>query len=102
MEDAGRTFRLWYFLSSDSPAPDQFRSLAAQGAIYDNPVAAYRSQGISAWATEEIARAMGARPRVNRGRWRFLAALDLTTDGVGVRIERTGKQVGHFTVFGKP
>jgi hypothetical protein len=102
MEDTGRTIRLWYFLQSDSPTPDQFRSLAAQGATYDNPVAAYRSQGISTWATELIARSKGMHPRVNRGRWHFLAALDLTTDGIAVRIERTGKQVGHFTVFGDP
>ncbi|MGI8856135.1 MAG: hypothetical protein ACR2JW_10305 [Thermomicrobiales bacterium] len=102
MEDAGRIIRLWYFLSSNLPSPDQFRSLAAQGAIYDNPVATYRSQGISAWATEDIARSMGTRPRVNRGRWQFLAALDLATDGIAIRIERTGKQVGHFTVFGEP
>lgn len=54
------------------------------------------------WATEDIARTMGTRPRVNRGRWLFLAALDVPTDGVAARIERTGKQIGHFTVFGDP
>lgn len=102
MEDVGRTIRLWYFLRSDPSTPDQFRSLAAQGAMYDSPVATYRSQGLSVWATERIARARGTQPRVNRGRWHFLAALDLTTDGIAVRIERTGKQVGHFTVFGDP
>ncbi len=102
MQDAGRTIRLWYFLHSDLLTPDQFRSLAAQGMHYDNPVAAYRSQGISTWAAENIARARGTQPRVNRGRWQFLAALDLATDGIAVRIERTGKQVGHFTVFGDP
>ncbi|MHB8647933.1 MAG: hypothetical protein ACYDAR_19300 [Thermomicrobiales bacterium] len=93
---------MWYFLYSDLPTPDQFRSLAAQGVLYDSPVAAYRSQGISAWATEDTARAKGTRSRVNRGRWEFLAALDLTTDGIAIRIERTGKQVGHFTVFADP
>ncbi len=102
VEDAGRTIRLWYFLNRDVPTPDQFRSLAAQGMRYDNPVAAYRSQGISTWATEGIARIRGMHPRVNRGRWLFLAALDLATDGTAFRIERTGKQIGHFTVFGDP
>lgn len=102
VQDAGRTIRLWYFLYSNPPTPDQFRSLAAQGATYDNPVAAYRSQGISTWATVDIARAKGTRPRVNQGRWQFLAALDLTTDGIAIRIERTGKQAGHFTIFADP
>jgi len=38
----------------------------------------------------------------NRGRWQYIAGLDLVTDGKRIRIERTGGNTGHFTVFADP
>lgn len=54
------------------------------------------------WATERIARTNGSAPNVNRGRWNFIAGLDLPTDSRTVRIERAGRGIGHFTIFSDP
>jgi len=107
MDDRGTVIRLWYFLDAVPPTPDQFRSLMVRNqsrnaGIAGDPVLVRWATGVSTWATEELGRARAASPRVNRGRWHFIAGLDLATDGKEVRIERTSGSVGHFTVLADP
>jgi hypothetical protein len=98
---------LWYFLPTDSPRAEDFLSLQERkrraGTTFTvNPIAARWAEGVSTWATEELGRTQGTAPRINRGRWHFIAGLDLATDGKGVQIQRTGGNTGHFTVFADP
>lgn len=107
VDDRGTVLRVWYFLDAVPPTPDQFRSFAIRNqsknkGIAGDPVLARWATGVSTWATEALGRARAAAPRVNRGRWQYIAGLDLATDGKEVRIERTSGSIGHFTVFADP
>lgn len=101
IEDRGSTIRLFYFLKTTAPIPADFRSYEQQGKkVSGNPVSQYRATGVSMWATEELAR-LSLSQRSDPV-WRFIAAIDLVTDGKETRIERTGQRVGHFTIFSTP
>jgi len=107
MEDRGTRIRLWYFLPTGAPTLDDFLSLQERqrrkGKVFaGNPIAARWASGISTWATEALGRAQATIPQINRGRWQYIARLDLVTDGRMMRIERTGGNMGHFTVFADP
>lgn len=107
IDDRGTLVRLWYFLPTDSPAVEDFLSLQErkrrEGKVFaGNPIAARWAEGVSTWATEALGRVHGTAPQINRGRWQYIAGLDLATDGKGTRIERTGGNTGHFTVFAEP
>ena len=107
IDDRGTRIRLWYFLPTDTPKVEDFLSLQERkrraGKVFaGNPIAARWAEGVSSWATEALGRAQGTTPQINRGRWHYIASLDLATDGKGVQIQRTGGNTGHFTVFADP
>lgn len=80
----------------------QERKRRAGKVLVTNPVAARWAEGVSTWATEVLGRTQGTAPQINRGRWHYIAGLDLATDGKSVQIQRTGGNTGHFTVFADP
>ncbi len=107
VDDRGTVIRLWYFLPTDTPTINDFLSLVErkrnQGTVFaGNPIAARWARGVSTWATEDLGRAQATSPQINRGRWCFIAGLDLATNGRDIQIERTGGNAGHFTVFAPP
>jgi len=78
-----------------------FRSYEQQGKkVSGNPVSQYRATSVSMWATEDLAR-LSLSQRSDPV-WRFIAGIDLMTDGKELRIERTGQRIGHFTIFSTP
>lgn len=99
LEDRGDTIRLYYLVRRDPPQSDEFRSKVARGRfVAGDAVGARLATGISMNATVEQVRRTARRfPTV----WRYIAALDLPTDG-RVRIERTTAVAGHFTVWATP
>jgi hypothetical protein len=107
IDDRGPLVRLWYFLPTDSPTVEDFLSLQERKrregkAFVVNPIATRWAEGVSTWATEALGRVQGTAPRINRGRWKYIAGLNVATDGKEIQIERTGGNAGHFTVFAEP
>jgi hypothetical protein len=101
LDDRGTVIRLHYLLRDDPPTASAFQSRAERGLpVTDNLVAQRWSTGVSMNAPIEQVRATAA--RFARARWRFIAVLDLPTDGQQVHIQRTSASVGHFTVWGDP
>jgi hypothetical protein len=101
LDDRGTVVRLYYLLRDDPPTASAFLSRAERGLpVADDRVAQRWATGVSMNATIEQVRATAA--RFARTRWRFIAAIDLPTDGQQVQIQRTSGSVGHFTIWGNP
>ena len=101
LHDRGTIIRLYYLVKNDPPLSDEFLSRAARGLpVSDDPVAQRWATGVSMNATPDQVRATAA--RFVRTRWRFIALLDLPTNGQEAQIQRTSGSVGHFTIWGNP
>jgi len=101
LDDRGTAVRLYYLVRNDPPLTDEFLSRAARGLpVSGDPVAERWAMGVSMNATPDQVRATAA--RFARTRWRFIAALDLPTDGQRIQIQRTSGSLGHFTIWGDP
>jgi hypothetical protein len=92
---------VYYLLRNNPPLTDEFLSRAARGLpVSSDPVAERWATGVSMNAASDQVRATAA--RFVRTRWRFIAALDLPTDGQRIQIQRTSGSLGHFTIWGDP
>ncbi len=101
LDDNGTVVRLYYLVKNDPPLIGEFLSRAARGLpVSDDPVAQRWTTGVSMNATPDQVRATAA--RFVRTRWRFIAALDLPTNGQEIQIQRTSGSIGHFTIWGDP
>jgi hypothetical protein len=65
---------------------------------FDNPMARRYASGISVYESEADAR---ARALLSPHLGQFLAVLDVPEDGT-IQYERTGRQTGHWTLWGNP
>jgi hypothetical protein len=101
LDDRGTVVRLYYLVRNDPPLADEFLSRVVRGLpVSSDPVAERWAAGVSMNATPDQVRATAA--RLARTRWRFIAALDLPTDGQRIQIQRTSGSLGHFTIWGDP
>ncbi|MDQ2784540.1 MAG: hypothetical protein M3Y58_06005 [Chloroflexota bacterium] len=92
---------MYYLAKNDPPLSDEFLSRAARGLpVSSDPVAQRWATGVSMNATPDQVRATAA--RFTRTRWRFIATLNLPTDGQRIQIQRTSGAMGHFTIWGDP
>ncbi|MCA1666354.1 MAG: hypothetical protein LC793_02930 [Thermomicrobia bacterium] len=101
LDDRGTVIRLYYLVRGDPPLADEFLSRAARGLpVSSDPVAERWAAGVSMNATPDQVRATAA--RFVRTRWRFIATLELPTNGQQIQIQRTSGSLGHFTIWGDP
>src|SRR3954452_16955028 len=91
---------LFRIIVAESATREDFLSFAVLGRLLPEgatPDVANRWHGISMYDTEERARAVAGRVGLGAD----IAAIDVT-DAQPVRIERTGRRPGHYTVWGDP
>lgn len=92
---------LYRIIRADAPTIDDMRSYAELGIPlrHDTPAARWRASGLSVFDSLEQARRIGTGPPWHGSG--FIAELRVPNDAP-VKIERTGRQRGHYTLWGSP